>query len=239
MSHDPCLIPDPAGLPSDYDSDPARFAANQFATQRYAATGDIHVTVARRFAGLGYRRVVDIGGGNGSLAQQLWGLGVPTVVLDRAAYLADAPRPGVFADAAALPLADKAFDGAAALWMLYHLDRPDLALREARRVVRPGGLVAVCAPSRFNDPEVAEFLPGWGEPATFDAENGEEILRSVFSDVHIERWDEPMVSLPDRPAVEIFLRGRGLNLDAARAAASRIAAPLTITKRGMLAYARS
>lgn len=226
-------------LPVDYDSDPGRFAANQLATERYVATGDIHADVARHFAGLSYRRVADIGGGNGTLAKQLWALGVPTVVIDRAAYLADAPRPGVFADAAALPFADNAFDGAAAIWMLYHLDRPELALREARRVVRLGGLVAVCAPSRFNDPEVAQFLPGWGEPATFDAENAEKILRSVFTEVHIQRWDEPMVSLPDSAALEVFLRGRGLSPDAARDAASRITEPLTVTKRGMLGYARS
>jgi SAM-dependent methyltransferase len=197
-------------LPADYDSDPGRFAANQLATERYVAGGDVHGAVARHFAGLGYRRVADIGGGNGTLANQLRALGVPTVVIDRAAHLAGAPRPGVFADATALPFADNAFGGAAAIWMLYHLDRPEFAVREARRVVRPGGLIAVCAPSRFNDPEVAQFLPGWGEPSAFDAENAEEILRSVFTEVHIRRWDEPMLSLPDSAAVELFLRGRGL-----------------------------
>jgi len=30
-------------LPVDYDSDPARFAANQAATARFSAVGDVHV----------------------------------------------------------------------------------------------------------------------------------------------------------------------------------------------------
>jgi SAM-dependent methyltransferase len=223
-------------LPSDYDQDPGRFAANQLATARYVAQADVHHDVAHRFAALGYRRVLDIGGGNGTLAQLLGTLGVPTMVVDRAAYVADAPRPAVRADAACLPFADGVFDGAAAMWMLYHLDSPELALAEARRVVRPGGLVAVCAPSRFNDPEVASVLPAWSEPSTFDAENGEEILRSGFDVVEVQRWDEPMVHLPDRAAIELFLRGRGLSEPAAKEAAGRFAVPLTVTKRGMLAY---
>jgi SAM-dependent methyltransferase len=224
-------------LPADYDEDPGRFAANQLATARYVARADVHHDVAHRFAALGYRRVLDIGGGNGSLAKPLAALGVPAVVMDRAGYVADAPRPAVRADAAALPFADAVFDGAAAMWMLYHLDRPELALREARRVVRPGGLVAVCAPSRFNDPEFASVLPGWGEASTFDADNGEQILRSVFGTVAVERWDEPMAHLPDRAAIEVFLRGRGLSENAAQRAAGGFSAPMSVTKRGMLAYA--
>jgi len=62
-------------LPTDYDEDPGRFAANQFATARYVARADVHHDVAHRFTALGYRRVLDIGGGNGSLAKLLAALG--------------------------------------------------------------------------------------------------------------------------------------------------------------------
>ncbi|GAA2793819.1 hypothetical protein [Saccharopolyspora taberi] len=63
-------------------------------------------------------------------------------------------------------------------------------------------------------------------------------LRRVFGDVEVLRWDGPLVRLPDRDAVALFLRGRGLPEQAARAAAARFATPLAVTKRGMLAWAR-
>jgi len=102
------------------------------------------------------------------------------------------------------------FDAAAALWMLYHLADPVLVLREASRVLRPGGLLAVSTASRHNDPELAAVLPRWGRPLSVDAENGPGLLRSVFDVRDIQRWDEPMVHIPDRGALTLYLRGRGL-----------------------------
>ncbi len=222
-------------IPVDYDTDPDRFAAAQLATARFLRGSDTHVGVARLLSESGCRRVLDIGGGNGALARLLSTHGVWTVVVDRADYVRDAPRPGARVDALALPFADETFDGAAALWMLYHLDDPRHALREAHRVLRPGGLIAVCAPSRFNDPELAEIVPGWGDASSFDAENGPEILASVFAGVQVEHWDDPMVDLPDRDAAALYLRGRGLSEASAAEQADRLRTPITITKRGMIA----
>lgn len=225
-------------LPSDYDDDPGRYAANQLATHRFLGRQDAHPEVARRFADDGRRLVVDIGGGNGTLAQLLNAEGIGFVVVDRAAHVAQAPRPGVRADACQLPFGGGTFDGAAALWMLYHLLNPLAALREAHRVLCPGGLLAVAAPSRRNDPELASVLPGWGEPLSFDAENGPALLGQVFDVVDIQQWDTPWVRVPDRAGLALYLRGRGLAEEHAHSAARRLDLPMIITKRGMIGWAR-
>jgi SAM-dependent methyltransferase len=130
------------------------------------------------------------------------------------------------------------FSGAACLWVLYHFESPVAVLAELRRCLRPGGVVVVCAPSRYNDPELSSVLPRWGQALSFDAENGPDQVAAVFEDVEVEAWDEPIVSLPGPAELALFLRGRGLAEDHARAAAERFEAPLAVTKRGMLAWAR-
>ncbi|MGP3968727.1 hypothetical protein [Streptomyces sp. 6N223] len=89
-----------------------------------------------------------------------------------------------------------------------------------------------------NDPELASVLPEWGRPLSFDAENGPTQLGTVFDVVEIERWDRPVVHLPDRDALALYLRGRGLTAERAAAAARRLETPLTVTKRGMVGWAR-
>lgn len=224
-------------MPADYDRDPSRFAAAQEATRRFAAS-DVYPGIADRLAEVGSRRVLDIGGGNGLLARELAGRGIETVVMDRAGHVRSAPRPAVRADAFRMPFGAESFDAAAAVMMLYHIDDPVAVLREAHRVLRPGGLMCVCTVSRDNDPEFAHVLPEWGRPMSFDAENGVEILGRVFEVAGVERWDEPLVHLPDRPALELYLRGRGLPEGSARSAAGTFEPPLSVTKRGMIAWGR-
>jgi len=63
-------------------------------------------------------------------------------------------------------------------------------------------------------------------------------VASVFGRVQVERWDAPLVRLPDRDAVHDYLIARFVAPEAAVAGAQRVATPVTVTKRGALVYAR-
>ena len=102
------------------------------------------------------------------------------ILVDRADHISIAPRPAVQADATRLPFRGECFAAVAALWMLYYLDKPELALVEATRVLRPAGTFVACTSSRYNDPEFASVLPNWGEPFTFDAETASAIVADHF-----------------------------------------------------------
>jgi SAM-dependent methyltransferase len=229
----------PGPLIPDFDSDPERFAANQAATREFSAGGDVHQPVADRLAALSAGRVLDLGGGNGTLARLLVRHNVPTVVLDRADHVRHAPRPAVQADATRLPFVDSCFDAVAALWMLYYVPEPLVVLAEAARVLRAGGIFVACTSSRYNDPEFAEVIPGWGRPFSFDAEGAVDVVAEQFLVTEVKRWDAAVIRLPDIGAVRLFLRGRGLSETAAASEAARLRCPLSVTKRGCLIWARN
>ena len=223
--------------PSDYETDPARFRANVAAVERYSLVGDVHADVAERLRREDPGPVLDLGCGEGRLVEPLHDRGMAVIALDRAlGMLAAVPAPRVQADAGCVPFPDGCFGGVAALYMLYHLPDPGRAIAESWRVLRPGGLFAACAPSRYNDPELAEVIPP--SPGTFDAENGPDLVRRRFTAVEVERWDAPLTHLPDRDALALYLRGRGCSAVEIDRAAASVLLPLTLTKRGALIYGR-
>jgi SAM-dependent methyltransferase len=101
--------------------------------------------------------LLDIAGGTGNYAQVFAGLGFRVTVAEASReMLAHAARklgPGrsVAADANALPFPDRGFDRATMIHGLHLASNPDVALAEARRVVRAGPLVVV-DPTRENAP---------------------------------------------------------------------------------------
>jgi SAM-dependent methyltransferase len=215
-------------LPPDYDDDPERWLSLDRSWQAY---GDVHQPVAARIVLEQLSPVVDVGGGDGRLGTFLpdaW----PSVVVDASpTQLVSAAHPKVQGDAFELPIVSETFGAVCMLWMLYHLEMPVQAIREAKRVLRPGGLFVACTAARDSCPELTDGYP----PSTFDAEEAGALVGEVFDQVEIERWDAPMTHLLDQDAVKGFCRTHLLPLEAA----DRVQAPVWITMRGCLVWARN
>jgi ubiquinone/menaquinone biosynthesis C-methylase UbiE len=114
-------------------------------------------------------RVLDLGAGPGGLAIDLARDGARVLAVDGAGEMlararARIDREGlrgvslVRADAHHLPLADAAVDHAAGMLVLHLLDDPVAGLREARRVVRPGGGLSFLTQSDDFGPDAAARL---------------------------------------------------------------------------------
>jgi ubiquinone/menaquinone biosynthesis C-methylase UbiE len=129
------------GLLSDYSRQALAYDSTR------AASPSVLAPLRRALACAPGPELADIGGGTGNYALALASEGWRPVVVDRSAQmLAQAARKGletVRANAIRLPFADESFDAAMLVSMLHHVDDPTHALDEAKRVLRPGGRLAV------------------------------------------------------------------------------------------------
>lgn len=211
------MMPAVTVLPPDYDSDPAR-------RRSWQAPHDVHEIVAPELTG----PVLDVGCGEGRLAGLLRP-GVRWIGVDSspAQLAANTYRHRIRADMRSLPFPDGVFAEVTHLWCLYHLGEPLDAIREAARVLRPGGHYYACTAARNNDPEI---MPEGYPPSTFDAEDAARIVASVFEDVRETHWDDRYFPLTTRDEVRAYCRHNYIPLQRAETAAL----PLWLTKRGVL-----
>lgn len=195
-------------------------------------------------------RVLELGCGTGAFLPALArvvGPGGAVVGVDHAAgFLAEARRrveaAGVgdrveleAADALALSFPDGGFDAAHCERVLMHLDDPEAALRELRRVLRPGGRVVVAEPDSAgirmdhpDDPEAmaliaARDLDGVRQPA-MGLELNRRLARAGFVGREVEALTEvdlayhPMVAASDRRAAAALVAEGRLSPERAEAA---------------------
>jgi SAM-dependent methyltransferase len=93
------------------------------------------------------------------------------------------------ADATALPLPDGSADLTLAMHMLYHVPDPPQAVRELRRVTRPGGRVVIGLNGLDHLRELRELVGAvrgdgrWGRFERVTLDDGEALARSCFSTV--------------------------------------------------------
>lgn len=97
--------------------------------------------------------VLDVGSGRGGVMELFWRDVKLTVGLDPdQASLAERrePLPAVCGRGETIPAGSAAFDLVVALWVLEHLPQPGLALKEIRRVLRPGGRFLFLTPNALH-----------------------------------------------------------------------------------------
>jgi SAM-dependent methyltransferase len=237
---------DDAGVltPRDYDTDPDRYRLGMRLTAAHGVVGaDLHARIVRLLLDAGAVRVLDIGCGDGALAAAAAGSPLQVIGIDAAAAMARAASrhgPTMRAEVTALPVADATVDATVAVNVFDHVDRPERGLWEAHRVLRPGGLFMAGTISRADSPEL---MPIWRPtPTPFDTEDAPGLIAVVFGSVETERWDAPLITLPDRDAVRDYLRARFVPFYEAEKLADVLAdrgpLPLSLTKRGALVLAR-
>lgn len=176
--------------------------------------------------------VLDVGCGTGSYLRRLAaGRGVRRLVGVDMSGAAVASLDGVVgvaavvADAQRLPFGAACFDVVTARHMLYHVPDPVLALREARRVLRPGGIFAAVVNLERTTPMlidlVAESVAAHGLTHTdffnkIHAGNVAGIVEQVFGHAHVRRHDNALVFDSAEPVIAYAvscLTGFGITAD--------------------------
>jgi SAM-dependent methyltransferase len=179
--------------------------------------------LALDLAGLcGSETVTDVGCGNGAYLAELARRGHTGRVLgiDLSAGMLRAARScapaAVLAagDAAGLPLRDAVSDLTLAAHMLYHLPRPQAAVRELRRITRPGGQVLVVLNGRDHLRELRDLItaaladsadrqPPRG--ARLHLDDGEALLAGEFSSITRHDFTSELL-IPGTGPVEDYVR---------------------------------
>ena len=125
----------------------ARFDAAEARFKPGLAVHDVRLAAVIRALGPDLRglRVLDLGCGKGRFARHLAGLGSDVVGVDLSPAMLGAAvgLDRAKASARRLPFADGTFDAVVAVEVLEHVGDVRPVLREARRVLRPGGRLAV------------------------------------------------------------------------------------------------
>ncbi|MEX2394838.1 MAG: class I SAM-dependent methyltransferase [Actinomycetota bacterium] len=207
------------------------------AFERFGPPRDTHYDVGKWFDANGIAPVLDIGCGQSGMAKAMSGR---VIGLDGSiSQLQGGEGARLQGDALSLPFAEGTFPGAALLYILYFFEDPHAVVAEAMRALRPGGVLAVCAPSRYDAPELAAILPD-EESEAFASEDIADVMGGLV-DIQVNEWDFPMLRLETTDDVRDYVYSwyfPRLTLEEAQTRAETITVPTPVTKRGAWATAR-
>jgi SAM-dependent methyltransferase len=187
-----------------------RGLAARMAVQDAATGPDPYDVVFEAVAECEPSLVLEVGCGRGELAERMKSeLDASVVAVDQSERMVELTRArgveAIAGDVHQLPFRDRSFDCVVAAWMLYHASDVDLAVRELRRVLRPGGRLVAATSSERSFAEVWELVGEIGaQSGDFSAENAEGTLLRHFTVV--ERRDvRGTVTFPDHETARGFL----------------------------------
>ena len=207
-----------AGLRAGLDKRPADVAAM---FDRVAGRYDVTNTVLSGGLDAGWRRatrealgaragqtVLDVAAGTAVSTVELAAGGATAIACDFSQGMLWAgmrrPVPKVAGDAMALPLADESVDGVVISFGLRNVADPDVALREFRRVTKPGGTLVVC---EFSSPTWTPFRTVYTE---YLMRALPPIARRVSSNPEAYVYlAESIRAWPDQPTLARRLQGAG------------------------------
>jgi len=152
--------------------------------------------------------ILDVAAGTAVSTVELAGTGATAIALDFSQGMlragASRPVPKVAGDAMRLPLADESVDGVVISFGLRNVADPDAALREFRRVTRPGGTLVVC---EFSSPTWGPFRTVYTE---YLMQALPRIARAVSSNPDAYVYlAESIRAWPDQPALAARLQTAG------------------------------
>ena len=206
------------GVRADLQKRPAEVAAM---FDRVAGRYDLTNTVLSGGLDAGWRRatrealgasagqtVLDVAAGTAVSTVELAAGGATAIACDFSQGMLWAglsrPVPKIAGDAMALPLADESVDGVVISFGLRNVADPDAALREFRRVTRPGGTLVVC---EFSSPTWTPFRTVYTEYLMTALPR---IARVVSSNPDAYGYlAESIRAWPDQAALATRLQGAG------------------------------
>ena len=152
------------------------------------------------FAFRGDETVLDCGCGNGGVARLIRERVAEVVAIDVESFPDWRDEPGLtfgIADAEDLPFADAAFDVVHSKDSLHHMESPERALAEYRRVLKRGGAALIVEANRYNPAFYPHMTLALGHQH-FPRGRFHELVRSVFPDARFGAFEAHYVPHAER-----------------------------------------